>query len=158
MARSGWLVSCGLLGGLVAARGGLAVVCGRLATACDGLRRLVAAGWCLADARIGSRVVLWRLAAACGGSWWLAATGWCFAVSLGGSGRLAVVLRLTSRVGLVGGSRLLAGASRTPWGGSGRLAVVLWRLTVACDGSWGLTGGLRWLAVVFSGRPCGGSQ
>ena len=72
MARSGWLVSCGVLGGFGSGRGGLAVVSRWFA---GGLRRLVGArgGWLvscglLADVRVDSRVVLRRLAVARGGS------------------------------------------------------------------------------------------
>ena len=72
MARSGWLVSCGLLGGFGSGRGCLAVVSRWFA---GGLRRLVGArgGWLvscglLADVRVDSRVVLRRLAVARGGS------------------------------------------------------------------------------------------
>ena len=74
------------------------------------------------------------------------ATGWCFAVPLGGSGRLAVVLRLSSRVGLVGGSRL-AGASRFLGGrvDSQSLAVTPSGLRQLAAASRGL----RWVGAIL---------
>ena len=107
MARSGWLVSCGLLGGFGSTRGCLAVVSRWFA---GGLRRLVGAGWYLAVSLRMFGSPRGCLAATRGDSLWLV-------VARGGSWRLAVVLR-------------------SPCGCSGRLA--------GC------------LAVVFSGRPCGG--
>ena len=123
----------------------------------------------------GSRLVASSRVGLAGGSWWLAVTGWCLAVSLGGPGRLAVVSRW-SRGGLreaYDGLRRLAtacGGWLVSCGCSDRLAGCLvatrcglWGLVVA-RGDWlvlrGLLGGLGsargCLAVVFSGRPCGG--
>ena len=117
----------------------------------------------------------WCLAVSLGGSWRLVGAGWCLAGSLRmfGSTRgcLAAIrgdsLRL---VGARGGSWRLAGVLLSPCGCSGRLAGCLaatrcgsWGLVMA-RGDWvvlrGPLGGLGstrgCLAVVFSGRPCGG--
>lgn len=47
------------------------------------------------SSRLGSgpRLVASSRVGLAGGSWWLAVTGWCLTVSLGGSGKLAAVLR-----------------------------------------------------------------
>ena len=66
--------------------------------------------------------------------------GWCLAVSLGGSGRLAVVSRW-----FAGGLRRLVGA-RGGW----------WHWVVLRGPLGGLGSARGCLAVVFSGRPCGG--
>ena len=129
------------------------------------------------SSRLGSglRLVASSRVGLAGGSWWLAGvlrSPWGVRVGSWLSRcRLTVVRgRLATACG---GSWGLAGVLRSPCGCSGRLAVVLRRFGVTRCGSWGLVmargdwlvlrgplGGLGsargCLAVVFSGRPCGG--
>ena len=127
------------------------------------LRRVWDSTWLVRPRRVwgpgrGSlRLLGSALRVARGGSQWLAGvlrSPWGVRVGSWLSRcRLAVVRgRLATACG---GSWGLAGVLRAPCGCSGRLAGCL--AATRC-GSWGLGSARGCLAVVFSGRPCGGSR